>query len=98
MYFVSFVQCSKECGTGVQSRKVYCQTTTGYIVHEARCDPSQKPNSQRKCFEKACKLTVKLTQESVNDQDKFLHVKWLSGAWGEVIFFSFFTDSQIFIL
>lgn len=86
-----FLQCSKECGTGVQTRKVYCQTGTGYIVHQARCDQTQKPNSQRKCFEKACKLTVKLTQESVDEQDKFMQVKWLSGAWGEVnISFRFF--------
>uniref|UniRef100_A0A7M5V8I3 A disintegrin and metalloproteinase with thrombospondin motifs 9 n=2 Tax=Clytia hemisphaerica TaxID=252671 RepID=A0A7M5V8I3_9CNID len=75
--------CSRSCGTGTQTRKVFCQTTTGQIVDEERCEAVERPSDRRRCFEKACKLKVKLTQESVGESAKFLNVKWLSGAWGK---------------
>jgi len=79
-------QCSEKCGTGVQSRKVFCRTTTDLIVDDSRCKAGDKPSDSRKCFEKACQLKVKLTQESVGESNKLLNVRWLPGAWGQVCF------------
>ena len=84
LIFIHYVQCSRSCGTGTQTRKVFCQTTTGHIVDEDRCEAVERPTDRRKCFEKACKLKVKLTQESVGESAKFLNVKWLTGARGKV--------------
>lgn len=45
--FVYLFQCSETCGTGTQTRKVYCSLG---IDRENACDQSIKPEASRACL------------------------------------------------
>lgn len=42
---LSFVQCSAECGSGVETRQVACAD-----VSELFCNPKERPETERECF------------------------------------------------
>ncbi|KAG8227020.1 hypothetical protein J437_LFUL000326 [Ladona fulva] len=68
-------QCSEDCGTGVQTRKVHCSSGSGAGVmnadlsvlgSEGTCEPSSRPDISRAC-----------------SSDKQCSGKWFAGKWGQ---------------
>lgn len=65
-------QCSAQCGTGVQTRKVFCATfedeDTMKKVEDSKCEPEEKFNTTRECTAKGddCKG------------------EWFAGPWSKV--------------
>ena len=47
---VILIQCSTTCGSGNQTRNVYCVTLYGQKVNSAFCVSSLKPVESTKCF------------------------------------------------
>ncbi|XP_046403340.1 ADAMTS-like protein 4 isoform X2 [Ischnura elegans] len=64
-------QCSEDCGTGVQTRKVHCSAgaspgSTDLSPSEGTCDASSRPEVSRAC-----------------SSDKQCSGKWFAGKWGQ---------------
>ncbi|XP_071452183.1 ADAMTS-like protein 4 [Hetaerina americana] len=68
-------QCSEDCGTGVQTRKVHCSAGGGssslgsdlsLVGSEGTCDPTARPDMSRAC-----------------SSDKQCSGKWFAGKWGQ---------------
>uniref|UniRef100_T1JGC4 Papilin n=1 Tax=Strigamia maritima TaxID=126957 RepID=T1JGC4_STRMM len=51
----SFDECSRECGGGVQTRKVYCTRTNSVeVVDDFLCDSALKPIGNKTCNKHSC--------------------------------------------
>ena len=66
---LSTVQCSAECGPGVQLREVFCgqASDSGVVtVSESECDDGRRPTNQQNCSAQQCSPV------------------WLAGPFGKV--------------
>ena len=54
-YFsILFSQCRPVCGSGVQTRNVYCVSAEGNYMQAIHCNSTTPPPKQRKCNNGAC--------------------------------------------
>lgn len=72
LWFLGDSQCSAKCGSGVQTRKVFCGTYDDESVKKVpdeKCDASKKFNETKNCTaEEECKG------------------EWFAGPWSKVIY------------
>lgn len=73
----NFLQCSAQCGSGIQTRKVFCGTFTDEGVEKAeedKCDTALKYEDTKNCTgEEECKGN------------------WFAGPWSAVSIVKYFT-------
>jgi hypothetical protein len=67
-------QCSNKCGAGIQTRTVFCATSSDdglTKVDDTNCDPEKKYESEQVC----------------HAQNENCLGNWFSGPWSEVRYF-----------
>ena len=68
MKILSFFQCSKKCGKGVQQREVFCQGMVSSRLPDTACDAKKKLATIQECNLGNC------------DQE----ARWMTGDWLKV--------------